>query len=236
MQPITILLYHQVGPEPKPGANPSCFCNIDRFRAQMQYLRESEYSIIGLRQAYECLYVDNTILPQPAVVLTFDDGDISFYEVVAPILQTFAYPAVVFAVPGLLGQRTDWIKLPCARVPVMSASQLRSVHALGFEVGSHSLTHQRLSRLSNAQMVSEIRDSKEHLEAILEDEVYSFAYPHGDHSDAVTEAVRASGYRCAVTCQPGDAGATASPYEIPREYITFEDDLMKFKSKLPLVM
>ncbi len=230
---LSILLYHQVGHEPKSGTNLSCFCRVDRFLQQMRYLKESGYSVISLSRAYESLYGNNPILPESSVVLTFDDGDISFPEAVVQVLREFEYPATVFAVPGLLGQQTNWMKVKAARVPVMSPSQLREVHALGVEIGSHSLSHRCLSRLSHSEMVNEVRDSKDRLETMLESEIHAFAYPHGDHNAIIVESVRKAGYRCAVTCEFADAGSAVCAHAIPRKYITFDDDLVQFKSKLP---
>jgi peptidoglycan/xylan/chitin deacetylase (PgdA/CDA1 family) len=229
---ITLLLYHQIGHRPKPGTNLHCFCTVDRFYSHMAYLRESCYDVISLREAYNSLFLTDAG-GKPSIVLTFDDGDASYYDLVVPILKTFEFPSVVFVVSGLLGQRAEWIRLASARGHIMTAAQLRELHASGIEIGSHTVGHPRLTQLSREQLHHEIYDSKRSLEDTLNGEVYSFAYPHGDYSPMVMDMVREAGYECAVTCQGQDARQVLNPYEIPRRYITYQDELSRFVSKLP---
>jgi peptidoglycan/xylan/chitin deacetylase (PgdA/CDA1 family) len=229
--PISILLYHQIGRHPKLGTNLSCFCDVDRFYSQMAYLKKSFYNVIGLKELYESLLGNQTPY-RPSVVLTFDDADISFYDLVMPILQEFKFPSVLFAVSGVLGLKAKWIKRTSAKVSIMTAKQIRELNSLGVEVGSHSIEHFRLTHLNREQMINEIYDSKKSLEDVLDDEVYSFAYPHGDYDPRVIDIVKDSGYKCAVTCKPENIGVAPNLYELPRKYITYHDDLEQFVLKL----
>lgn len=230
-QPISILLYHQIGHNSEARTSLDCFCRADQFYAHMAYLKESPYAVIGLRDAYEALFVDDK-LRNPSIVLTFDDGDTGFYDLVFPILQEFEFPSVLFSVSGLLGQKTEWVKPANVRVPIMTAEQLRELHALGLEVGSHSINHPRLTQLTREQIFRQVYDSKRLLEDIVDGEISSFAYPHGDYNPMVIDAVRNSGYECAVTCLAEAANMAPNPFEIPRKYITYHDDLEKFILKL----
>ncbi len=230
--PVSLLLYHQIGYYPKASTNLDCFCQKERFYSQMAYLQKSPYEVIGLKKAFGSLYVKSS-LRNPSVVLTFDDGDTSFYDLVLPILQEFSFPSVLFAVSGLLGQKAKWIRSANARVPLMSADQLRELHALGVDIGSHSITHPRLTDLNGEQIFNEVYGSKHSLESIIGNEVVSFAYPHGDYNSVVIAAVKKSGYKCAVNCVAKIANKAVSPFEIPRKYVTYHDDLGTFISKLP---
>jgi len=229
--PISLLLYHQIGRHPRPGTNLSCFCDVDRFYSQMAYLKKSFYNVIGLREMYETL-LGNQTLYKPSIVLTFDDADISFYDLVMPILQELKFPSVLFAVPGVLGLKTKWIKHSSANVSIMTEKQIRELNSLGVEIGSHSVEHFRLTHLDRNQMVHEIYDSKKYLEDILDGEVYSFAYPHGDYDPVVIDIVKNSGYKCALTCQPGSIVSAPNLHELPRKNITYHDEVDQFVLKL----
>jgi len=231
VQPITILLYHQVGHNPKSKTNLDCFCRADYFYSQMAYLKESPFTVISLKDAYQYLFVKDN-LSRPAIVLTFDDGDASFYDAVFPVLQEFMFPSVLFPVSGLLGQKTEWFKHACSRMPIIAPEQLRELHAFGVEIGSHSVDHPRLTQLNDRQIFRQIYDSKNWLEEIISDEVMAFAYPHGDYNRKVVDAVKKSGYLCAVTCLAKAANHAPNPFEIPRKYITYNDDLGRFVCKL----
>ncbi|VAW74535.1 hypothetical protein MNBD_GAMMA12-223 [hydrothermal vent metagenome] len=227
---VSLLLYHQIGDDPKATTNLDCFCRRENFYSQMAYLKKSAYEVIGLKDAVGSLFVKSK-LRNPSVVLTFDDGDTSFFDLALPILQEFEFPSILFCVSGLLGQAAEWIKAS-ARVPIMTAGQLREIHALGVDIGSHSINHPRLTQLNEQQVLHEVYESKKSLENIIDSEIVSFAYPHGDYNPMVIDAVKKSGYHCAVSCLAQVANRAPSPFEIPRKYITYHDDLGSFISKL----
>ncbi len=228
---ISILLYHQIGETVYSHSNLDCFCLLERFYEQMRYLKNNNYRVVGLNEALTSLDGHNT-LDEPAVVLTFDDGDISFLEFALPILQDFKFPSVVFAVSGLLGQQTQWVKEPKNRMPIMSVAQLQSLAKSFVEIGSHSVTHPRLNQLSEKEIWQELHDSKSYLEDIIGDEVGAFAYPHGSYNETVLHTVRDVGYQCAVTCKSDQAHNAPCIFEIPRKYITYQDNTETFSKKI----
>ena len=76
-------------------------------------------------------------------------------------------------------------------------SQLQEMVAAGLSIGAHSVTHPRLTRLANEQLVTEIAGGKITLENELQTAVTSFAYPFGtpaDHDERVRKAVRQAGF------------------------------------------
>lgn len=106
------------------------------------------------------------------------------------------------------------------RVPTMSVDDLRHIHARGFGIGGHSVTHPILSRCGPAQAYDEIAGAREQLEALIRGKVASFAYPNGtpgrDFGPEHIEMVRRAGYRYAVTTQRGFASSDTSLMQIPR--------------------
>ena len=84
------------------------------------------------------------------------------------------------------------------------------------EVGAHTVTHPPLTTVDDATRDYEIRESKRVLEAMVKQEVGSFAYPHGDHDSATVSAVRAAGFTSACTTAAGTASAGAGLLTLPR--------------------
>jgi peptidoglycan/xylan/chitin deacetylase (PgdA/CDA1 family) len=228
---VSILLYHRVGTLPPENCNLDCFCSIEQFIAQMNYLKNESYEVISLSEAHTL--ITGKVQPsRPSVILTFDDGDIGFHDIVLPVLQDMCFPSVLFAVSGRLGQQTEWVKAPNARVPIMTESQLRIAHAANVEIGSHSVSHRKLTHLCREDVLQEVYDSKSYLEDVIGEEVTSFSYPHGDFNREILDVISAAGYKCSVTCAPGFANKAASIFELPRNYITYHDGLDHFISKL----
>jgi peptidoglycan/xylan/chitin deacetylase (PgdA/CDA1 family)/glycosyltransferase involved in cell wall biosynthesis len=106
------------------------------------------------------------------------------------------------------------------RVPTMSEDDLRHLHARGFGIGGHSVTHPILSRCTPRQAYEEIAGAREQLEALIRGKVTAFAYPNGmpgkDFGPEHIEMVRRAGYRMAVTTQRGYAEADTPLMQIPR--------------------
>jgi peptidoglycan/xylan/chitin deacetylase (PgdA/CDA1 family) len=75
----------------------------------------------------------------------------------------------------------------------------------GFVIGSHSHTHVSLPTESKETVAEELEGSKRTLEQALGEKVAHFAYPGGQFTDAVVEAVDRAGYRFAYTACPHGA-------------------------------
>ncbi|MBS0552216.1 MAG: polysaccharide deacetylase family protein, partial [Proteobacteria bacterium] len=94
---INILMYHQVGPferlEGAMAAHRSTYCRVDRFAAQMAFLKRCGYTVLSMDQVLACVRGQAPI-PQRAVALTFDDGYENFAEHAWPILRKHGFPAM----------------------------------------------------------------------------------------------------------------------------------------------
>ena len=230
---INVLMYHQVGKFAEPTAHRACYCDTDRFRAQMAYLKYAGYRVISLKQAYEALFEEGA-LAKRSVVLTFDDGYQNFIDNAYPILQEYGYPSVLFAISGLLGQPARWLDGGGLNAPLMPASTLRELRTGNVEIGAHSINHVRLSRVSAEQSWIEIAGSKAALEDVLGAVVDWFAYPFGDYSPNVRDAVIRAGFKAAVTCSRGPANTAPNAFEIPRKGISWGDSLLGYFWKLQM--
>jgi peptidoglycan/xylan/chitin deacetylase (PgdA/CDA1 family) len=69
----------------------------------------------------------------------------------------------------------------------------------GWEAGSHTCSHPRLTQLDDAGLAGELRGSREACEQRLSQPCRTLAYPYGDHDRRVVAAAGASGYEAACT-------------------------------------
>jgi len=58
-----------------------------------------------------------------------------------------------------------------------------------FEVGAHTMTHPRLTKISEREAFNEIIDSKKYLENLIGEEVRCFCYPGGKYNRNIIELV-----------------------------------------------
>jgi len=110
--------------------------------------------------------------------------------------------------------------------PVMRAThrplrptQIAELEADGLiDIGAHTVSHPRLSKLSARQRSAEILDSRRRLEQILARPVLDFAYPFGD-AKRTTSAVDQAGMRSACMTRAGVIQTGADPLRLPRVYV-----------------
>jgi peptidoglycan/xylan/chitin deacetylase (PgdA/CDA1 family) len=84
----------------------------------------------------------------------------------------------------------------------MDWDELKSLDPGLIMIGSHTLTHPILVTLSQAEIVSELRESRRYLEQKLDRAIDFFCYPNGAYDARVYEAVK-NNYRAAVTTETG---------------------------------
>lgn len=103
----TILIYHSVIPRSSEftrGLGVSM--SPKTFERQMIYLSQ-HYTILALRDLVQAL--EQRVVPENAIVITFDDGFYDNYEFAWPILQCYSIPATIFISPEAAdGDRVLW--------------------------------------------------------------------------------------------------------------------------------
>jgi peptidoglycan/xylan/chitin deacetylase (PgdA/CDA1 family) len=140
-------------------------------------------------------------LPNRAVLLTFDDAYLEYYETAYPILRSKGLQALLFVPTDHIRDKGTW----SGHGPMGAASHgdslewghLREMQDV-FTIGSHGMSHRMLTDLSRSRAEFEITESKRLLEDRLGTAVSFFSYPYGKHKtyDQTLEAmVRAAGYR-----------------------------------------
>jgi peptidoglycan/xylan/chitin deacetylase (PgdA/CDA1 family) len=110
-----------------------------------------------------------------AVSITFDDTMISQYTMAYPLLKEYQFCGTYFTVVNFVGWTQNQI----------NAAQLCDLAANGQEIGSHTVSHPRLTEIPYDQMVYELEQSKIMLEQITGKPVDTVAYPWGAYNNNV---------------------------------------------------
>lgn len=104
----------------------------------------------------------------------------------------------------------------------LSPEDIVEISSLGFEIGSHGVSHTPMSRLEPAVQEEELILSKLFLERLLSREVHSFCYPYGGKSSYDEDTIRLlqqAGYKNAISVESRDITLEDMhfrPYELPR--------------------
>jgi len=202
------------------------------FERQIDYLLGRNYRILDLSDLSRS-GIQKTG-PRPAVILTFDDGYLDFYENVFPVLKARRLPAAVFIIVGLVEGN---VPLHLARgypdpAAPLTWEMLKEMSLDGVTVGSHSFTHRELPRLNREEAEKEIESSALLIADRLGRRPLWFAYPRGKFNSSLEDTVRKAGYSGAVTVRPGSNRYPLNLFSLRRTEICGEDDMVDFKMKL----
>jgi peptidoglycan/xylan/chitin deacetylase (PgdA/CDA1 family) len=84
------------------------------------------------------------------------------------------------------------------------------------EIGSHTVTHPRLSALAPSEVDHELEQSRSRLERLTERPVTSLSYPHGARDPGLSVRVEAAGYARACMSRNGLLGGQTDRFALPR--------------------
>jgi len=128
---IHVLGYHRVvdAIDPRGAVNPSLCITTDRFRRQMEQLRE-RFIVLPLSYAIRAV-TGEIVLPHDAVAVTFNDGYRDVLLRAAPILRALDIPATVFVPTGFAGAPGRDAFLPHDRLYAASWAARRTGHGFG---------------------------------------------------------------------------------------------------------
>ena len=227
---VTIMAYHWIDPDPGQrlrewGMTP------EAFEAQMVALAENGYRVLPMRDVLE-IVGGRRAAPPKGVALTFDDGYLGLLDHALPVLKRLGFPATFFLVSDRVGGTNAWdARHGDAPRRLMDWNEAATLLAEGMEIGSHSRTHPLLTGLSEPDMESEIRGSKESIEDRLGQPVRLFSYPHGLQDAASRRLVASAGYAGACTSVSGGNAPGDDPYRLHRCEISFYDTRWSFSFK-----
>jgi peptidoglycan/xylan/chitin deacetylase (PgdA/CDA1 family) len=228
---VPILVYHRVTDSPHPALREYAV-RPAVFRRQMGYLRRAGWRTLSLDELLAAR-VDGRALPRRSVLVTFDDAYAELTDQALPALARNGQTATIFACPGRLGADADLLRGDEHHegALLMDADALRRARGEGFAIGSHSMSHTRLTTLDDGRLVEEVAGSRLRLAELLDAEVRHFAYPFGAHDDRVVAAVEEAGYATAVTTEPG-AVVDQDAWRLPRVYVVWGEGAARLALRL----
>jgi peptidoglycan/xylan/chitin deacetylase (PgdA/CDA1 family) len=195
---LLILCYHAVSPSwPAVGA-----VGPDVLERQIRHL---------LGRGYRPLTLSAALAGEQSgrlLAVTFDDAFHSVLEHGFPLLDRLGVPATVFVPTDFVAEASSmtwstlgrWVGTAHeAELRCMSWDDVRRLAAAGWEVGSHTCSHPKLTAIAESDAASELSRSRRACEEELQRECTALAYPFGLHNASVAALARAAGYAGAVT-------------------------------------
>ncbi len=224
---IPILMYHEVTSRP-PVAYRKYAITPRTFARQMRWLAFEGYHPISLQDLFDAR-TDQKRLPTRPVIVTFDDGYRDCVNNAVPILKEHGFTATFFIVAGLVGKTSRWlVKERGFELPLADWSSLRDLRSAGLELGSHGMTHARLTELSSAVCREELLESRQLMEDRLGHEVRHLAYPFGSFDHRVRALAEEVGYRSGCSVRIGLSSRNDDSLALARVPINGDENLSDF--------
>lgn len=243
---VPILCYHSVE-----SSGDSYHVSPENLRAHFLYLKQNGYSPISMDQ-YIAAVQGEAKLPEKPILLTFDDGYVSFYTQVYPMLQEFAYPAVMAII-------TSW---PEQKVGALTWTQIQEMDASGLiTFASHTDLLHRHTAMNpfgdqgaltevppyengayesreryESRIASDLKESKGKLEAVLGHPVKILAWPYGAYTQRNIEIAVDGGFSIGLVLEdtPNDV-KRQDLRKLRRIIVTDNPDAKQFAARLQAV-
>jgi peptidoglycan/xylan/chitin deacetylase (PgdA/CDA1 family) len=214
---VPILLYHHVALHQSENLY---YVSPNAFELQMYLLHEWGCQTISVELLVNAIRQGADLPPKP-IILTFDDGSETVYMTALPIMQKYNFTGTAYIVYNYVGIRN-----------FMDADQIRGLHASGWEIGSHSLSHTDLTERSDRQM-DEIVESRRKLRALLGVPILSFSYPFGAYDESSVFYAHSAGYIAAMGLGKESLQGNKNLFYLYRQAVRGTDDLKTFALLLP---
>lgn len=186
-----------------------------KFRQQMETIRELNLPVISMDE-FQRWKRGEADLPPRSVMITIDDGWKSVYTDAYPILKEFGYPFTLFLYKNYIEGGGKALTIP----------MIKEMKKHGATIGSHSVSHAYPAEVKAHRregpdaydkfLRAEMGESKRFLEATFGDEVSTYAYPGGFHTEEMYPLAKEFGYRQLFTVIPDKVRRDSNDLTLPR--------------------
>jgi peptidoglycan/xylan/chitin deacetylase (PgdA/CDA1 family) len=211
---IISLMYHRFEENKYPSTN----IRLSDFEEHIKNIEQNKIKFINPKN-FEQELKNNKL--QRKILLTIDDGFLSFYENAWPILKEKKIPFILFISTREIGAFN-----------YMSWDQIKELSKEDFvEIGNHSHTHEYLVDESNELIKRDIEESISIFKKNLGKNSSFFSYPFGEYSIEFKNIIRDLGFKYAFGQHSGVMDETKNFYELPRYPINEKyGEIERFKS------
>ena len=207
-------MYHRFEENKYPSTN----IRIDDFKEHIKVIEQSDIKFVNPKNLENEL-TNNKL--QRKILLTIDDGFLSFYENAWPILKSKKIPFILFISTREVGAFN-----------YMTWEQIKEISKEDFvEIGNHSHTHEYLVDEKNDLIIDDIKKSILIFKKNLGKNSNFFSYPFGEYSINFKNIIKNFGFKYAFGQHSGVMDETKDFFELPRYPINEKyGEIKRFKS------
>jgi len=206
----TVLCYHKIERRRELGVTR---LSPERFARQITSLARAGWRGISLRE-FAATVRGERLATARELLITFDDAYRGLRDHAFPVLRDAGFSAACFVITDFAGRLNRWdVAYGGRRFAHLAWRDIERWNGEGIAFGSHTATHPRLSWVDDRRLETELRGSRQAIEAALGAPPAAMAYPFGAVSPRVLAAAGQAGY----TMGFGVGGRwDANPLHVPR--------------------
>ena len=217
---IPVMMYHWFYDDTKnedisKKPNNHNYISKTNFEKQIKYLVDNNYYFATWKELND--YIDKKIdLPEKSIILTDDDGKVSFYKIAYPITLKYKVPITSFVITN----KEPW-KNYMNKDYLLMESHTDSLHIRSCSKGKWD---GKAMCETYKSIYNDLVTSKNK----LNNSTTVFAYPFGHYSDDFIKALKDSGFKMAFTINSGRIKKGANKYKLPRVRVSKGTTLNQF--------
>lgn len=196
---LPILMFHYVTSDEDQLPKDSNNIDVTTFENELKALKEQGYTTVSAADAQRVL----TTKEKPSnklVWLTFDDGSVTMYTRIFPLLKKYQMHATSFIITSFVDNGQGGI---------LTWEQIKEMKESGWvDFGSHTVDHPDLETQTLEAQRSELADSKADLDKNLTQKTNMICYPAGGYNQNTLDLSTELGYQYGFL-DPGRNGAVA---------------------------
>jgi|GEM_PF-189085 len=137
--------------------------------------------------------------------ISFDDGFKSVFDNAEPELEKRNIPHTIFFPTSYIGKVPEW-KVYGGDMEkndsVISDEEIKRLNLSIIKIGSHTVNHPRLTKISPKDQLFELNESKKQLEDMLHSNIEFISVPYGDYDRRVIQRSSEAGYKMLFSSEP----------------------------------
>lgn len=211
-QSFVIVMYHHI------SENPSLIgeyvISAKKLEEDFKYLKKCGYKTLTVSDLYE-INNGKKALPEKSIMLTFDDGQESFYKYAYPLLEKYGFSAV-FSVIGAYTEQFSKMQKQEAEYSHITWKQIKEMTAGGrVEIGNHSYNMHFNNGTGRSGVTQMSGENNNDYRTALEEDILTFnsmflknvgyipeiyTYPFGRFSNLTEDIIKKCGFSAVFTC------------------------------------
>lgn len=209
---VPIIMYHQV----KNNRLGKDVISPQEFESDLKYLSEHHYNTITMTELIDYVYKDAKLPPDP-IIISFDDGYLSTYKYVFPLLKKYNMKIVL----SIVGKSTDDfsrvrdININYSHLTWDNLNEMKQSGLVEIQDHSYNMHKVNNGRYGCGQKYNEpiasyekiitedVTKFQERLKEMVDCTANTFTYPYGKFNDHSEDIMKKLGFKATLSCTYG---------------------------------